>query len=195
MSRFGVFATQPFVPVDSRTRNRAPRQQVDVPEVGLRWGRPAIFEFDLPAEDEAARDGGGVTIRWPARYVETERVNIFTPVWRRYEVVRVRSDADPTIHVDVGVTREALIPIGEATLRHVGGGIGYVEDPGSHGYTERVIHSFVLLSIPSPFTDGEIIDEGTVGEWPDYPEDPFSAGSILAGIGGTPHGSGSAWDR
>ena len=183
------------VPVDSHVDDRSAPVSIAVPEVGLCWGAEAQFEFDLPREEAEARRRGGMTIRWPADTKHTVLVHDFTPVWRRYDVFRVRSEEDPDTYVDVRVTREALVPVEDTTQRFVGS-IGYVEDPGRYGYEERVIHTYVHLQIPSPMSDQEKVGEGTEGTWPSYPEDMFAPGRIGAELSSAaPYGSNFGWSR
>ena len=183
--------------VESHRRERAPRQPaVSAHEVGLRWGDRARFEFEISPEEREFRENGGVTFVWPESRRTSERVSQFSPVWRRYEVWRVTSPSDASKHVDVAVTVKALVPIGEEMQRYVGGGIGYVVDPGPYAAVDRVIHSYVLLTIPPPVLENaEKIDEGSVGEWPSWREDVWSGGTLAAEIGGAPYGAGEIWDR
>ena len=71
-----------------------------------------------------------------------------------------------------------LVPVGSSTQKYVGGGIGYVEDPGDYGYQLRTIHTLVLLGVPSPLPDAEVVSTGQEGEWPDYPQEPFAPGKF-----------------
>ena len=163
-------ALQPFVPVESVTRDRAERQPpAPRPDVGHRWGKAARFTFDEPPDEAERRKG--LTIRWPAKYRHSVRVRNMTPVWRRFDVMRVKAETGAD-HVDVRVTREVLIPLGSSTQRFIGIGTGYVEDTGGAPYEERIVHSFLRLELPPPsLVNAEKIDEGEEGQWPDLPEE------------------------
>lgn len=185
---------RPFavVPVDSHVDERAAALPAPQLTAGLCWGGPGRFEFELPAEEAASRRGGGMVIRWPAKTVHTIKISEFTPVWRRYDVMRVRSEEDPEAFIDGRVTREALVPVDEETQKYVGGGIGYVVDPGRYGYEERVIHTYVHLKIPAPQFEAEKVGEGEEGVWPAYQEDRQVA---LVTASPYPYGSSFGWTR
>lgn len=181
-----------IVLIDSHTDERAARPVAQpAPEAGARWGKAARFDFDRTAESEEMERRGGVTLVWPAEHVETVAVADLAPVWRKYDVVRIRSSADPDQAQEATVTREMLIPIGMSTQIYVGGGIGYVEDPGEYGFEERVIHSFVRLHVPSAVPEAELIGTGEEGEWPRFPEELFTPGGGLVPIMPVP----GNWDR
>ena len=163
-----------IVLIESHAEDRPARPvRTPDPEAGARWGKAADYAFDQSAETTETEERGGVTLEWPAEHIETVTVWDFTPVWRSYDVVRIESSSDPTKTEQATVTREMLIPLGSSTQRYVGGGMGYVEDPGQYGYEDRVIHTFLRLALPSPVPEAEVIDSGVEGEWPDYPEETF----------------------
>lgn len=56
--------------------------------------------------------------------------------------------------------------------------LGCVEDPGDYGYELRTIHTFVLLTMPSPLPDAEVVASDQEGEWPEYPQEPFAPGTF-----------------
>ena len=56
-----------------------------------------------------------------------------SPLWRRYELVRIASSTNPDLTNEATVTRKILVPDGMRTQRYVGG-IGYVEDLGDYGF-------------------------------------------------------------
>ena len=58
-----------------------------------------------------------------------------------------------------------------AGLHQAGGGIGYVEDPGDYGFETRTIHTFVLLSLPSPVPNAPVLASDEQGSWPSYPDE------------------------
>lgn len=180
-----------IVLIDSHAEDRTPRlARTPAPDAGTRWGKAARFDFDRSDETEEMEARGGVTLIWPAEHIETVRVWDFTPVWRRYDVVRIESSADPTRTENATVTREMLIPLGSSTQRYVGGGMGYVEDPGDYGYEDRVIHSYLRLAVPSPVPEAEVIDSGVEGAWPDLPQEMFPPGRLIP-VFPLP----GAWDR
>ena len=180
-----------IVLVEQHRDERADRTAAQLaPDSGARWGKAAEFGFDRSAETAEMEARGGVVLEWPAEHVETVTVRDFTPVWRRYDVVRIRSSADESQTMEATVTREMLIPLGSSTQRYVGGGIGYVEDPGDYGYQDRVIHSFLRLAVPSPVPEAEVIDTGVEGAWPDYPQETFPPGKFVP-VFPLP----GAWDR
>jgi hypothetical protein len=164
--------------MESHERDREPRQpESAAPESGVRWGKPAEFGFDqseADAENEA-RGGFNTVDRGETR--TSVKVWNLSPVWRAYDVVEVPSGEDPSQTMEATVTRQMLIPVGSSTQKYVGGGIGYVEDPRGYGYEERTIHTYVLLTIPSPLPDAEVVDSGVEGEWPSYPTESFSPGA------------------
>ena len=189
-------ALQPFVPIESVTRDRAhPEPPIPAPEVGLRWGAPAQFTFDEPTHEAERRKG--LTIRWPALHKKSVRVRNMTPVWRRFDVMRVKAETG-TDHVDVRVTREVLIPLGSSTQRFIGIGTGYVEDPGGAPHEERVVHSFLRLEIPPPaLVNAEKIEEGEEGQWPDLPEEMVPPGRYSGGATswGPHYAATGGWSR
>ena len=163
-----------IVLIESHARERAPRQpEVAAPAAGARWGKAATFGFDQ-AEDADA--GGG--INEVERSSNPTRIKLWnlSPVWRAYDVVKVPSGEDPSQTMEATVTRAMLVPVETSTQKYVGGGVGYVEDPGDYGYQLRTIHTFVLLTVPSPVPDAEVVSSGHEGEWPAYPQEPFAPG-------------------
>lgn len=190
---------QPFVPVESHTRQSVERVPIPVPEVGLRWGRPADFTYQAPAPERERERRKGMTIRRPPEYKRSVQVHNITPVWRKFDVMRVRNSSDPEGEhfVDVRVTREALIPIDTTTQTFVSLGTGYVE--GARG-EERVIHTFLHLKIPPPaFSDNvEKVDEGEEGEWPSYPTEwapPGRIGGVMTWESHFSRGMEMDWSR
>ena len=180
-----------IVLVDSHQKVRAPTPApAAAPDAGARWGKASAFAFDRSAEDREMEERGGVTLEWPTEHIERIAVHDLTPVWRKYEVVRIVSTADPEVVEFATVTREMLIPVGLSMQRYVGGGMGYVEEPGSFGYQDRVIHSFVRLRVPSPVPDAEVVETGVEGDWPDLPEEMFPPGRFVP-VFPLP----GAWDR
>jgi hypothetical protein len=164
-----------IVLIESHRQERAPRQRgVAVPDAGARWGRAAEFGFDQG--DQESEDRGGIS--QVERSSNPTRIQLWnlSPVWRAYDVVGVPSSEDPSQTIEVTVTRAMLVPVETSTQKYVGGGIGYVEDPGDYGYQLRTIHTFVLLTVPSPVPDAEVVDTGQEGEWPEHPEEMFQPG-------------------
>jgi hypothetical protein len=164
--------------IESHERARAPaRPQASAPDCGARWGKASEYGFDqTDAEAENEGRGGFNTVE---RSSSPSRIKLWnlSPVWRAHDVVEVPSSADPAQTIEATVTRQLLVPVGSSTQKYVGGGIGYVEDPRGYGYEERTIHTYVLLTIPSPLPDAEVVDSGVEGEWPSYPTEAFSPGT------------------
>lgn len=168
------------VPVSSHTQERVHVAPDPVPEVGLSWGRASEFSILDPADDEAAEADrrGGLTIRWAPKHVWRDQTHDLSPVWRSYDVARIRAADDPDISIEVAFTRSMLFPIRTERVKYIGGGSYVVEDQG-RPYEERVVHSYVRLDMPLPDLDLEIVDPGRVeGQWPDYPEEMFSPGQF-----------------
>ena len=168
-----------FTPVESHTRERVAAEPVEAPIVGERWGRPSQFTFDEQGpESDPADDGGGAVVRWPADRKRSVRVYNLTPVWRKYDVVRIESADDPAVFVEARITREILIPISSTQQKFVSMALGYLEDTTGYAYEQRIIHTYLLLRIPSPAPGLEVVDRGEEGDWPPYPEELASPGRI-----------------
>ena len=175
-----------IVLIESHRQERATiRPGIVPPDAGSRWGKPAQFGFDASDAEAEEERGGVVQIQ---RSSSPERVMVWnlSPVWRRCDVVKIVSQDDPNLTTEALVTREMLIPVGSKTQRYVGGGIGYVVDPGKYGFEERAIHTFVRLQVPTPVPDAEVVGNVVEGAWPDYPEELFAPGrfSPIAPVSG-----------
>lgn len=180
-----------IVLVESHAQERASRPSTPAPDAGgARWGRASRFDFDRSAADAEMDERGGITLVWPAERLETIRVQVLTPVWRRLEVIRVPSSADPSTTEEASVTRELLIPLSRSRQKYVGGGTGYVEDPGDRPYEERIIHTFLHLKLPPPLPDAEVVRIAEEGAWPDLPTELLPPGRFVS----VPPLPG-AWDR
>ena len=166
-----------IVLIESHGRDRTPRLPVLADaEAGKRWGKPATFEFDRTDADAENEARGGINqVERSGSPVRVKLWNL-SPVWRAFDIVEVPSEEDPSQTIEATVTRQMLVPVGTSTQKYVGGGIGYVEDPGDYGYQERTIHTFVLLTVPSPVPDAEVVASGQEGEWPEYPQEMFRPG-------------------
>jgi hypothetical protein len=167
-----------IVLVDSHRQERAAPRPVLAPAAGgVRWGKPAEFAFGRTAAAVENERRGGIN------EVDTDRRTIvkvwnLSPVWRAFDVVEIESSENPDVKIEATVTRQMLVPVGSDTQNYVGGGIGYVEDPGDYGSELRMIHTFVLLDLPSPVPDAPVVDSGEEGEWPDYPEEMLPPGKF-----------------
>ena len=180
-----------IVLVESHSEERASRSQPPVPDAGgARWGRASRFAFDRSAKDAEMEDRGGITLVWPAERLETVRVQVLSPVWRRLDVIRVPSSDDPATTEEASVTRELLIPLGASRQKYLGGGTGYVEDPDDRPYEDRVIHTFLHLRLPPPLPDAEVVRVAEEGAWPDLPTELHVPGTYVS----VPPLPG-AWDR
>jgi hypothetical protein len=92
-----------------------------------------------------------------------------SPVWRAFDVVEIESSDNSDLTIEATVTREMLVPVGSSTDKYLGGGVGYVEDPGDYAHEERTIHTFVRLTLPSHVPNAEVVSTGKEGTWPDFP--------------------------
>jgi hypothetical protein len=99
-----------------------------------------------------------------------------SPVWRAFDVVEIESSEDPDLTIEATVTRQMLVPVGSETQMYVGGGVGYVVNPVNYGVEVRTIHTFVLLSLPSPVPDATVLSSGVEGDWPTFPEETIPPG-------------------
>jgi hypothetical protein len=170
-----------IVLVESHRQHREPRRpEAAAAESGVRWGKPAEFGFDQSGAEAENEVRGGFNTVDPGETRTSVKVWNLAPVWRAYDVVEIQSSEDPDVTIEATVTREMLIPVGSRTEKYVGGGIGYVEDPGDYGFEERVIHSFVQLGLPSPVPGAQAIASGEEGAWPDYPLEAHPPGRFLA---------------
>ena len=170
-----------IVLVESHAQERAHRPSAPTPDAGgARWGQAARFAFGQSAEEAEMEDRGGLTLVWPAERFETVRVQVLTPVWRRLEVIRVPSSDDPKTTEEASVTREMLIPLGASRQKYLGGGTGYVEDPGGRPYEDRVIHTFLHLRLPPPLPNAEVVRVAEEGAWPDLPTELHVPGTYVA---------------
>lgn len=80
-------AWRSFIPVESFTRDPAdPTPITESPEVGIRWGKPADFEFDL--SDLKQRRKQGTVTEVPRYYFENEILD-FTEIWRQFQLGKV----------------------------------------------------------------------------------------------------------
>jgi hypothetical protein len=166
-----------IVLIESHRQERAAlRPEVAVLDAGTRWGKAADFGFDQTDAEAENEAGGGVS---PVSRSEN-RIMVWnlSPVWRAFDVVEIESSDDPNVTIEATVTRQMLVPVGSETQRYVGGGIGYVVDPGDYGFETRTIHTFVLLSLPSPVPDAPVIESGEEGAWPAYPEEAIPPGKF-----------------
>ena len=162
--------------IESHRQERATlRPGVTAPASGARWGKAAEFDFDASDGDDADERGG---ISQVDRSQNRTMVWNLSPVWRAFDVVEIESSDDPEVKIEATVTRQMLVPVGSSTQRYVGGGIGYVEDPGDYGFETRTIHTFVLLSLPSPVPDAPVVDSGVEGAWPTHPEETIPPGKF-----------------
>ena len=110
-----------IVLVESHRDDRAARPATPPPpDAGTRWGKASHFDFDRSEETAEMEARGGIVLEWPAEHIETVAVADLTPVWRKYEVVRITvqqrpradrvrhrhaRDADPGRHVDPALCR------------------------------------------------------------------------------------------
>lgn len=179
-----------IVLIESHTKARASRTPRPAPDAGARWGRASRFTFDQSAEDAEMERRGGITLVWPAERIETVRVDNFTPVWRKIDAVKLPSTEDPNATEEVGITSELLFPISETRQKYIGGGTGYVEDAQGRPYEERIIHTFLLMRVPSPVPEAEVLRTEEEGSWPDLPRELYSPGTFVY----VPPIPG-AWDR
>jgi hypothetical protein len=101
-------------------------------------------------------------------------------------VIEIESSDNPDLTIQETVTRQMLVPVGSEQQIYVGGGIGYVEDPGDYGFEVRMIYTFALLNLPSPVPDATVVESGEEGEWPSYPEETIPPGKFtpLAAVPG-----------
>ena len=168
-----------IVLIESHRQERvARRAALAAAEAGARWGKPAEFGFaqtDAQVENEAR---GGINQVERSQNRTSVKVWNLSPVWRAFDVVEIESSENPDVTIEATVTRQMLVPVGSETQRYVGGGIGYVEDPGDYGFETRTIHTFVLLSLPSPVPDAPVVDSGVEGAWPTHPEETIPPGKF-----------------
>ena len=167
-----------IVLIESHRQERATplRAGLTAVEAGARWGKAAEFGFDRSGAETENQDRGG--INQVQRSQNRTKVWNLSPVWRAFDVVEIESSENPGVTIEATVTRQMLVPVGSSTQRYVGGGIGYVEDPGDYGFEVRMIHTFVLLSLPSPVPDATVVDSGEEGEWPSHPEEMIPPGKF-----------------
>ena len=169
-----------IVLVESHTKARAQRTPPrPAPDSGARWGRASRFRFDQSAADAEMEERGGVTLVWPAKRIKTTKVNNFTPVWRKIDIINLPSVAAPETMQEVAVTTEMLFPVSQTRQSYIGGGTGYVEDPGDQVYEDRIIHTFLLLRMPPPEPEAEVLRSEVKGQWPSLPEEMFRPGTFV----------------
>ena len=97
--------------------------------------------------------------------------------------------------MDVAVTREVLIPIRSQVQKYIGGG-SYVKDPEGLHYQDRLIHSFVHLTLLPPSAEWDVLQAGLIdGEWPKYPSELFTPGAFASSGAWTQNFGGEPWSR
>lgn len=79
-------AWRSLIPVESFTKEPAdPRPTVRKPNVGIRWGKPADFDFTMPEEQGSKRRSGELEItNAPIVYERLEIIGI-DEVWRKFK--------------------------------------------------------------------------------------------------------------
>ena len=174
-------AVRSFMPVESFTRDPVKRQEVEIPEVGARWGGPATFNFVDPTTEAGAEadplDPSGVTgmrVIFDLGVEEIVRVTDITPVYYEYEILRVERKDDPEAYIDAVAATRLLIPV-SSELRDFR--IGYVMN-GTPIFEQRQIETYAWLALPSvleiPGYDSSHITQigtGSAGVFPTGPEE------------------------
>ena len=195
-------------PIEPHLRQRSRPVPKQEREAGIVWGRTSQFSIVNPptypqeggdtsgaGEIEQSDENGGFVVRlWPEE-IWTEQTHRLSPVWRKFDVVRIEADNDPNTTMDVAVTTEVLIPIRSKRMKYLGGGT-YAENPEGRAYEDRVIHSYVHLRIPPPRSDWEIVQRGLEeGEWPTYRDEMFAPGTFTTAPSWQTHFGSGIWTR
>ena len=159
------------------------------------YGSDGFSGTDADALLEKYASMGAKTVRLWADRIKTVKTYRLNSVWRKFDICRITSVDDGSAFMDVAVTREVLIPIRSKVQKYIGGG-SYVKDPEGLHYQERLIHSFVHLTLLPPSAEWEVIQSGLIdGEWPKYPNELFKTGAFASSGAWAQNFGGEPWSR
>lgn len=145
-------AWRPLIPVESFTDDRAEPVPVETPNVGIRWGKKATFEFSLDEEKELRENGFATVTTGPINL--RINVEIFNEQFRFFNRGQIRVIHDPPTPgegglIDVEDLQSWLFPRGQAQLKD-----------------NRVVKFFYHWDTASQIAFDVSLGKGTRGEWP-----------------------------
>lgn len=86
-----------YIPIEAHTNERIIREQIPVPEIGLRWGKAAAFEWSANAR--SSTPGGSYSLDDDTTKQEYIRVYVLSPIMTYKTVGRTLDNADRVIRI------------------------------------------------------------------------------------------------
>lgn len=144
-----------FIPVNSFTKEREERVEVPIPEVGLRWGKPADLQWeDTSGEDDA---GGMVTVT----HQHKQRYLIGTEIHREFETVQITTSQDQIFETESIKSVTFFCGRREEKVWEA-----VPDKPNTEEEVKVITDTHVRFSFPPNVT---IVGKGARGDTPDTP--------------------------